>query len=88
MTAIIGLAIALLSLAKGELAGTVAGLVLGAIGGAFSLWRAATFDRRAGNDARGLIGTGPLVLRALPRWNAPEDIPWRIPSSRSIAVVW
>ena len=49
LTAIIGTTIALLSLAKGELVGVLAGLVLGAIGVTFSLWRAAVFDRRAGD---------------------------------------
>jgi hypothetical protein len=48
LTAIIGGAIALLSLAKGEFVGVLAGGVLGIIGVTFSLWRAAAFDRRAG----------------------------------------
>ena len=45
--AIAGLVLTLLSLAKGELAGVLAGIGIGVIGVAFSLWRAAAFDRDA-----------------------------------------
>jgi hypothetical protein len=47
LTAIIGAAVALLSLAKGELLGVLAGGVLGVIGALFSHWRAVAFERRA-----------------------------------------
>jgi hypothetical protein len=46
--AIAGLVLTLLSVAKGELAGTLAGIGIGVLGVAFSLWRAAAFDRAAG----------------------------------------
>jgi hypothetical protein len=48
LTAIIGLVVALLSLVKGELTAVFAGLGFGVLGVAFSLWRAASFDRAAG----------------------------------------
>jgi hypothetical protein len=48
LTVIIGGVVALWSLAKGEWPGVAAGAVLGLIGAAFSLWRATSFDRRAG----------------------------------------
>lgn len=52
LTAIIGTVVALLSLAKGEFVGAMAGAGLAIIGAGFSFWRAATFDRRAGIEPR------------------------------------
>lgn len=48
LTAIIGAAVAILSLARGALVGVLAGVGLAIIGVGFSLWRAAAFDRQAG----------------------------------------